>query len=47
MTDIDGMTCVWNFYATSHGKVASERVSGVAKRAMNQLSSIGQRTKKF
>ena len=47
MTDIDGMTCDLNFFATSHGRNASSGVSGVVKRSMNQESSIGKRTKKF
>ena len=47
MTDIDGMTCEWNFFATSAGKDASDGVSRVVKRSMNQESSIGQRTKQF
>ena len=44
MTDIEGMTCEWNLFATSHGKDASDGVSEVVKRAMNQENPNRKRT---
>lgn len=37
-SDFDGVTCEWNFFATSHGKGACDGVGGVVKRATYQES---------